>query len=94
MFCFYLSLHRRTSGGTDQDIVMSCTPDDSLADAIRLMESHGLRYLPVSDTRDQRPVGVLDRDTIRTRLKLSIIRNQVGRMAEAETNTQVSADGG
>ena len=75
---------------------MSCTLKDSLADAIRLMESYGLRYLPVSDSRDQSPVGVLDRDTIRTRLKLSIIRNQVvGRMAKAESNnTQVRADGG
>ena len=75
---------------------MSCTPKDSLADAIRLMESYGLRYLPVSDSLDQSPVGVLDRDTIRTRLKLSIIRNQVvGRMAKAESNnTQVRADGG
>ena len=55
--------------------VITCGPENSVSDIVRLMNDHGIRHLPVM--QDERPIGIVSmRDVVNNRLHELEIENE------------------
>eukprot|EP00192_Tetraselmis_astigmatica_P006940 CAMPEP_0117678160 /NCGR_PEP_ID=MMETSP0804-20121206/17141_1 /TAXON_ID=1074897 /ORGANISM="Tetraselmis astigmatica, Strain CCMP880" /LENGTH=757 /DNA_ID=CAMNT_0005487513 /DNA_START=281 /DNA_END=2555 /DNA_ORIENTATION=- len=74
--------------------LFQCGEEDSLATALRIMETNGIRYLPVISKHGRRAIGVLDRDDMLTQVQLKVIQAEVERltMRAPKTHKAVSTE--